>query len=304
MSAGFPLDPDRVGELTECIDTMQRVQKLIEGQIENLTRLQQKDIQAIFTNANPLENRQSPWHGFTHRRIVTRLEWFRDSLLPILDQDRTKLVDFQKQFSEFWDIETRARVSDTGKLHIANMHKIWRAIETSLENTASEGPYRVEAMTECKFHLDRRRSELSRMNYRTGKAWCEPRWAHILVKEWVEVTSLAWSLELSTQPVGQRQDSNLNGDIPRPSSDSVDWDPEGVRPKDKRKDGRGHHALLKKEICLVTACLVAALVYSILRHDVQTGFTVAGVMFALGNVLLAAIECKWGSRTRKIKLYN
>jgi len=50
-------------------------------------------------------------------------------------------------------VGTRARISDTRKLHIANIYKVWRAVESSLEDNQSAGSYRLKVVTECKSPL-------------------------------------------------------------------------------------------------------------------------------------------------------
>jgi hypothetical protein len=276
------------------------VQKLAKGHIENLKALQQKDLSVVFVNTRLLEDRNSQWYGFTPARIDRRLRWFHDNLLPILNSDLTKMEHLLNEFSEFWDTETGARISDTGKLHITNMHKVWRAIELSLENKDSEGPYRVEGITECKSHLNKLEAEIQSMEYRIAETWHTPKWINELVRKWFERNSSAYSLELPANEEVQPRNSILHGNTPIPLGDSHNRDLEKCCLKD-RNDDRGQFSLLRKELWLVTVCLVAAVVYSILAHDVQTGFTIAGVLLASGNVLLAAIACK-ERRTRKIAL--
>jgi len=276
-----------VGDLPDCIDTIQRVRKLAEQHVDSLQVLQQRDIQTIFTDAKLLKDHESQWYGFTADRLDNRLKWFQSELIPTVDRDKAMLALLFKKFSVDWDVETRTRISDKGKLHIANIYKVWLAVELSLKDNQSAGPYRVEVVTECKSHLERLEREIENMSYWGRKDWHE--WAHI-VSDWFERSNSAWSLELPAHHKAPSLSNALQSSPALPQSDSYDMDPEGSCP-------RTHHgrwySLLSKEICLVAACLVVATLYSVLTHDIQTGFTIAGVLLTSGNVLLAMSMCKW-----------
>ncbi|KAF2124001.1 hypothetical protein P153DRAFT_371305 [Dothidotthia symphoricarpi CBS 119687] len=299
--AGSPLNPDRVGELADCIDTMQRVQKLAEGEIETLKGLLQKDVQNIFVNAEVLGDRQSQWYGFDCGRIDRRLEWFQEEFGLTFTQDMTKLAHLLREFIEFWDLETEARVSDAGKSFVANVHKVWRAVEMSLEIKDSEGPYRVEVVTECKSHLFSLEAEICTMESCIIEVWCHSRRIEGRFQRWFEISSATCSLEPPPHKKALPTNGTSRDSTPVPVATPQYLDSERCCQTD-RNAHRERCLLLWMEICLVAVCLIVAVVYTARKHDAQTGFTIAGVLLAAGNIPLAAIAYRWGRRTKKIAL--
>lgn len=168
-SVSPPLHPERVGELLGCLETLRRVQGVVNGYIEHLKALQEKDLSAIFFDTKILEDHASKWYGFTHERINIRLKWFHDNLTPALDRDLTKMDQLLHAFSDFWDKAIGASISSRGKLHIKNVQAAWTAIEWSLENRDPNEPYRVEVLAECQ-------SLLSGLDDRTSEMWRVPHW--------------------------------------------------------------------------------------------------------------------------------
>lgn len=73
-AAPYPLDPYRIGELIPCIETLRRVHKLVEQHVQHLEEVKRKEIQLLFDEQSVLEDRHSPWYGFTHTRTENRLE--------------------------------------------------------------------------------------------------------------------------------------------------------------------------------------------------------------------------------------
>lgn len=166
-SAGSPLVPGRVGELMNCIRVIERVERLANQHIAYLKSLQEKDIEQIFPDPSLVQDCSLPWFEFTPSRVNNRLGWLEETLLTIVILNLNKTRMLRKQFVEDWDIDPGIILSPEAKAHIANMNKIWQAIQSSLENTVSDGPYRIEMIRECRSHLQKLSAEISKM---TGRA--------------------------------------------------------------------------------------------------------------------------------------
>ena len=309
-SVSPPLDPDRVGELPSCITTLRRVKRVINEYIDNMKALQQKELSDIFTDASVLEDHSSQWYGFTHERIATRVGWLEDILIPAIDRDVGKMELLLHRFLDYCDRETGARISDEGKARIRNVTKVWETIEWSLQNQNSKGPYRVEAFAECKSLLDSLLGEIRTMG-RVANTWLKKSvHIHSLTAVWFEKESTAYSLEIPTT----RASSPSSSDSQKSLSDSPNRDIEKGCQEHQNPYSTPHKFLqretwiqkrcskgfLFKEFWLVTACFITAVIYTAVKHDAQTGFTIAGVLVASGNILLFAIAYK--NKSRKIAL--
>lgn len=58
-SVSPPLHPERVGELLGCLETLRRVQGVLNGYIEHLKALQEKNLSVIFSDTRILEDHAS-----------------------------------------------------------------------------------------------------------------------------------------------------------------------------------------------------------------------------------------------------
>lgn len=301
-SVSPPLHPERVGELLGCLETLRRVQGVVNGYIEHLKALHEKDLSAIFSDANILEDHTSKWYGFTHERIDIRLKWFHDDLTPALDRDLTKMDQLLHAFSDFWDKAIGASISPRGKLLIKDVQAAWTAIEWSLENHDPNEPYRVEVLAECQSLLSGLHNVICKMGSWPSELWRVPGWDQGLCETLFQSGFPVYSLEIPERrfriPDYKSHDNKIS------LSNTRQPDLEKCPLEGHNQHSRIHSMLPKKfwikEFWLVMVCLITAVIYSAVTHDVQTGFTIAGVLLGSGNVLLLAIA--YNGRTRKIAL--
>lgn len=163
-------------------------------------------------------------------------------------------------------MDVGATISKSGKLLFAELISAYQPIESILEKTHTDGPYRVETITECKDYLATRKKSTSRI----------PHWRTInivtLSAAWFcrndSVTPPKYQTNVKVSPLSSEElhdekaisvAQNCKGGLEKASQEAYG----GARAHNR--------ALLKKEICLILVCVIIAVVYSATTQDVQTG---------------------------------
>lgn len=285
-SAGVPLTYNRVGELPELIQTVRGVRKLAEEHIATLTALRQKELHEIFTQPDVWLDPSSQWYNFTHDRIDRRLEWL-SNLMKYAGRDLANLEQSCQSFTDHWDRDVRIFVDEEGQAFFVRLHKIYRALETSLQHKESDGPYRVEVMSECRSHLNQLEGAITALEYDRTNTWRSSDSFYPHAQNWFRQSSALWSLEAPSSKETVLEHTASRNSTPLASDNRQDRDLEKCSPSIRN----GRVQLSSKHwICLVVICVLIATVYSTSTRDVQTGFTIGATLLAAGSILLKAIE--------------
>ncbi|KAL6708275.1 hypothetical protein ACN47E_003199 [Coniothyrium glycines] len=305
MLGGYPMDPNRVGELLGCIETFQSVRELVERRIAEFADLTDKDVSAIFPDMAMLEDRTSQWYNFKTSRIIHRLSWFSTSLMSTVDSTLERLNLIMEDYLESWHRSTSTKLTELMKENIADTHGFGIALSTSLENTTSLGPYRLEMLDECKSHLQGLDEQMYKWQgfcpgFKTPEDELYPlkkKKKASAKKNWFEQDQPLYSLAFpSTKETMQTSD---NAGV---EADAVLQDLSSQRKSTLAQERctLGMHdpppprlsfptAAFFMIVASVSVAVVTAIIYCARTGDVQTAATIAGVIIAAGGLISVAI---------------
>lgn len=249
-SAGYPMDPNRTGELLGCIEAFRLLEGLIDNNILILKELgQQDDLEVMFPDKNVLENPRSQWYQFNTNHIHDRLQWFDQVSLPTIKYILKQLTLVRERYWKHWHSYTASKLSDQMKYYIAEVRALGLALVASLQNTQSTGPYRIEMLDESKTYLQSMHAIMFRWaescpgfgecNNRGFEIWLKPVWKVQSDgqdgKTWTDTDKLSYSMEIPSQKSSPTLVPDSSSDVEHQvamepetqlESSSDDWDVE------------------------------------------------------------------------------
>lgn len=274
VAVDFPLHPNLIGKLSELNNTLSVTEGLILSHIKLQESQSRENIDSLFAgNTALLTDVSSPWNGFTHRDIKARLSFLK-RLLETLEKYKVAFARLQWKFTFYWRQDPRYHISLEGKTHLTEIHGIWKKVEGALSVSAPKiGPFALFLKNECDEHTKELHSAIGKI--RLG---VHPDHRSSPEQQWIELDVSQSFPSVSQQP----DQSNILGKEAPLDVESGELGNQSF--------WRRWHWFLWKEIQLIFASLLFAILYSVLKADPQTGFQIAAFLFTIGTASLTVFH--------------